>query len=183
MNSKLLYSILFLKGRIGSDIKELATILKLTQKQTKEEIDILKEKLIKNKSSTVIKHTDDKIRLTISDETSKELSLRMDKTISVKLSKSVIETLTIIAYKQPIIKPEIERIRGVSSDYAISKLLEFDLVEDDGKSDLPGQPRLYITSPAFLELFNISNLKELPELPEDFESDNKEQLSLFNYDE
>lgn len=182
MEENLLYSVLFLKGRSGSDIKELSSLLKITQKQLKLELEKLENKLIKNKSPIIIKYSDDKIRLTISNDVSKELSNRMDKIINVKLSKSVIETLTIIAYKQPIIKPEIERIRGVSSDYAISKLLEFELIEDAGKSDLPGQPRLYVTTPSFLELFDLSNLDELPKLPENFEEKSKDQMNLFTYD-
>lgn len=182
LENKLLYSILFLKGRIGSDVKELASLFKVTQKKMKEIVEELETKLINDKSPIVLKWSDDKVRLTISSEISKILSEKMDKTINIKLSKSVIETLTIIAYKQPVIKPEIERIRGVSADYAIAKLLELELIEDAGKSDLPGQPRLYVSTPAFLELFDLKSLKELPSIKTDFEVEKKGITNLFDYE-
>ena len=182
IEQKLIYSILFLKGRIGSDIKEISKILKITQKETKIILEKLEKDLDESKSPIIMKWTDDKVRLTVSKEVSKELSEKMDKVINIRLSKSVIETLTIIAYKQPTTKPDIERIRGVSSDYAITKLLESELIEDAGHSDLPGKPILYITTPTFLELFDFRSINELPELPEDFESETKE-IHLFNYEE
>jgi len=83
-----------------------------------------------------------------------------------KLSKTALETLSIIAYKQPITKPEIEHIRGVNSDYAIQKLLELQLIEIAGRSDLPGKPLLYRTSEIFFEYFKISSLTDLPKLNE-----------------
>lgn len=83
-----------------------------------------------------------------------------------KLSKSALETLSIIAYKQPVTKSEIEHIRGVNSDYAVQKLLEFQLIEIAGRSDLPGKPLLYRTSDSFFEYFKISSLTDLPKLNE-----------------
>ncbi|MEQ9468801.1 MAG: SMC-Scp complex subunit ScpB [Ekhidna sp.] len=84
-----------------------------------------------------------------------------------RLSNSALETLSIIAYKQPITKSEAEQIRGVSCDYAIQKLLEKELVEIKGKSDGVGRPLLYGTSQKFMDYFGINDLKELP-TPKDF---------------
>ncbi|GIV37049.1 MAG: hypothetical protein KatS3mg032_1428 [Cyclobacteriaceae bacterium] len=84
-----------------------------------------------------------------------------------RLSTSAMETLSIIAYKQPISKPEIEAIRGVNCDYAIHKLLEKGLIEIIGKSDSIGRPMLYGTSVKFMEYFGINDLSELP-VPKDF---------------
>jgi segregation and condensation protein B len=84
-----------------------------------------------------------------------------------RLSNSALETLSIIAYKQPITKSEIERIRGVNCDYSIQKLLEKELIEIRGKSDAVGRPLIYGTSPNFMEYFGINNLKDLP-TPKDF---------------
>lgn len=81
-----------------------------------------------------------------------------------KLSVSQMETLAIIAYRQPISKSEIEHIRGVSCDYAVQKLLEKELVEISGKSDGPGRPVLYSTSRNFMDYFGIKNVKDLPQL-------------------
>ena len=84
-----------------------------------------------------------------------------------RLSNSALETLSIIAYKQPIIKSEIEKIRGVNCDYTVQKLLEKELIEIQGKSDAVGRPIIYGTSKNFMEYFGINNLKDLP-TPKDF---------------
>jgi len=84
-----------------------------------------------------------------------------------RLSTSALETLSIIAYKQPISKTDIENIRGVNCDYAVQKLLDKGLVEIRGKADTIGRPILYGTSPKFMEYFGINDLNELP-TPKDF---------------
>jgi segregation and condensation protein B len=84
-----------------------------------------------------------------------------------RLSKSALETLSIIAYKQPITKSEMEQIRGVSCDYTVQRLLEKELIEIKGKSDGIGRPILYGTSQQFMDYFGINDLKELP-TPKDF---------------
>lgn len=81
-----------------------------------------------------------------------------------KLSTAALETLAIIAYKQPITKPELENIRGVSCDYSIQKLLEKDLIAIVGKSDGPGRALLYNTSKNFMDHFGLSSVKDLPKL-------------------
>lgn len=87
-----------------------------------------------------------------------------------RLSNSALETLSIIAYKQPITKSEAEQIRGVNCDYAIQKLLEKELVEIKGKSEGVGRPLLYGTSQRFMDYFGINDLKELP-TPKDFSTE------------
>ena len=77
-------------------------------------------------------------------------------------------------------KPEIQKIRGVDSDYAIRKLLDYELIEEAGRSDLPGQPRLYKTTTNFLELFNMSSLDELPKMEGSFEEQTTEMTALFD---
>jgi segregation and condensation protein B len=86
-----------------------------------------------------------------------------------KLSRSAMETLSIIAYKQPTVKSDIEKIRGVSCDYAIQKLLEKELIAIVGRSDGPGRPLLYGTSEKFMDYFGLKSLKDLPK-PKDFKS-------------
>lgn len=87
-----------------------------------------------------------------------------------RLSTSALETLSIIAYKQPITKNEVEQIRGVNCDYTIQKLLEKELVEIKGKAEAIGRPLLYGTSRKFEEHFGINSLKDLP-TPKDFSAD------------
>ncbi len=81
-----------------------------------------------------------------------------------RLSTAALETLAIIAYKQPITKPELEHIRGVSCDYSIQKLLEKELIVIAGKSDGPGRPLLYNTSKNFMDHFGLRSVKDLPKL-------------------
>ena len=80
------------------------------------------------------------------------------------LTDVVLETLAIIAYKQPVTKGDIERIRGVSSDHAVNKLVEFGLVEEAGRLNAPGRPILFKTTEEFLRRFQISNPEELPQM-------------------
>ncbi len=80
------------------------------------------------------------------------------------LTDSLLETLSIIAYKQPVTKMEIEKIRGVSCDHAVNRLVEFDLVMEVGRMDAPGRPLLFGTTEQFLRSFGVKSIDELPEL-------------------
>jgi segregation and condensation protein B len=90
-----------------------------------------------------------------------------------RLSQPALETLAIIAYKQPLSKSDIEKIRGVSCDYALQKLLEKELVIISGRSDGPGRPLLYGTSAKFMDYFGLKSLKDLPQ-PKDFKEPDSE---------
>jgi len=90
-----------------------------------------------------------------------------------RLSTAALETISIVAYKQPITKNQIEQIRGVNCDYAIQKLLDKELVEITGKADSVGRPLLYSTTQKFMEYFGINSLKDLPQ-PKDFSAEANE---------
>ena len=90
-----------------------------------------------------------------------------------RLSTAALETLSIIAYKQPISKSEIEHIRGVNCDYSIQKLLEKELIIISGKGDGPGKPLLYSTSKNFMDHFGLRSVKDLPQLKELHIADNE----------
>lgn len=79
-----------------------------------------------------------------------------------RLSTSALETLSIIAYKQPVTKAQVEQIRGVNCDYSMQKLLDKELIEIRGKADSVGRPLIYGTSPSFMDYFGINELSELP---------------------
>lgn len=81
-----------------------------------------------------------------------------------RLSISALETLSIIAYKQPVTKSDVEKIRGVNCDYTIQKLLDKELIEISGKSEKVGRPLIYNTSEKFMDYFGINNLNQLPTL-------------------
>lgn len=92
------------------------------------------------------------------------ISILLKQQSKKRLSNSAMETLSIIAYKQPVTKGEMEQIRGVNCDYSVQKLLEKGLVEIKGKSDNIGRPLLYGTSNQFMESFGINSIGELPTL-------------------
>jgi segregation and condensation protein B len=89
-----------------------------------------------------------------------------------RLSKASLETLAIIAYKQPTTKPEIEQIRGVNCDYTIQKLLDKNLIEIEGRDDGPGRALIYSTSKKFMDYFGMKTIKDLPGLKDFEEIDN-----------
>ena len=82
----------------------------------------------------------------------------------LSLTDTVLETLSIIAYKQPVTRVEVERVRGVNCDHAINKLLEYDLITELGRLDAPGRPLLFGTTEQFLRCFGVGSLEELPEM-------------------
>ena len=101
----------------------------------------------------------------------------LDKRGKPNLSNAALETLSIIAYNPKITRAEIEQLRGVGSDATIYKLLEYHLIEDAGKADLPGKPMTYQTTDEFLRLFGVSSLEQLPELPR-IKIDENEQIVI-----
>jgi len=91
---------------------------------------------------------------------------RLKKGRAVKLSQASLETLAIVAYRQPVIRPAIEEIRGVDSGSVLHTLMEKGLIKIVGRKDLPGRPLVYGTTKAFLELFSLNSLSDLPKLRE-----------------
>lgn len=95
------------------------------------------------------------------------VSVHLKQNAKKRLSQAAMETLALIAYKQPVSKSELEEIRGVSCDYALQKLLEKELVLISGRSEGPGRPLLYATSDKFMDYMGINSLTDLPK-PKDF---------------
>ena len=98
------------------------------------------------------------------------------------LTDVMLETLSIIAYKQPVTKQEIEKIRGVKCDHAINKLVEYELVKELGRLDAPGRPILFGTTEEFLRSFGVQAIDELPVMDpvqmEDFKAEAEEEIQL-----
>lgn len=101
----------------------------------------------------------------------------LDKRNKPNLSNAALETLSIIAYNPKISRPEIEAIRGVSADACVYKLLEYGLIEEAGKIDLPGKPMSYQTTGDFLRMFGYTSLEQLPELPR-YKMDENQQIVI-----
>lgn len=98
------------------------------------------------------------------------------------MSDTLLETLSIIAYKQPVTRLEVEKIRGVSCDHAVNKLLEFNLIQELGRLEAPGRPLLFGTTEEFLRTFGVKSLGDLPMLDpeqiEDFKKQAEEEAEL-----
>ena len=101
----------------------------------------------------------------------------LDKRSKPNLSNAALETLSIIAYNPKITRAEIEAIRGVSADACVYKLLEYGLIEESGKIDLPGKPMSYKTTGDFLRMFGYNSLEDLPELPR-YKLDENKQIVI-----
>ncbi len=101
------------------------------------------------------------------------IAVWLKQTTKKRLSQAALETLSIIAYKQPVTKTEIEAIRGVNCDYTLQKLLEKELVAITGRSEGPGRPLLYSTSSRFMDYFGLKSLNDLPK-PKDFKEPENE---------
>ena len=99
-----------------------------------------------------------------------------------ELTEVVLETLSIIAYKQPVTRVEIEKIRGVKSDHAVNKLIEYNLIEEVGRLEAPGRPLLFGTTEEFLRQFGIKSIDELPTINpenlEEFKNQAQEEVQL-----
>ena len=158
-----LEAILFTMGE-AVEISRLAAALETDEKEIKEILTDMQEKYEKENSGLSLLWLEESVQLTTKAQLYEYL-IRIAKTPrKMVLTDTVMETLSIIAYKQPVTRLEIERIRGVSCDHAINKLLEYDLITELGRLDAPGRPLLFGTTEQFLRCFGVRSLDELPEL-------------------
>lgn len=169
-------AILFAAGRVIK-INELMGILELSSDDVVTIIDSMKEEYKNSDRGIEIIRVEDGYQLTTKKEMYEYLNPIFDKRSKPNLTQASMETLAIIAYNPKITRAEIEAIRGVNSDGTIYKLLEFNLIENVGKADLPGRPTMYATTPNFLKMFGMSSLEELPELPK-YKLDENQQLVI-----
>ena len=158
--------ILFAMGSSVSK-KELAEALDVQEKEIEEAADALEARLASEESGIALLRLDDRLQLGSRKECYDALIKLASHARKPVLTNAVRETLAIIAYKQPVTKGEIERIRGVSSDYAVNRLVEFGLVEEAGRLEAPGRPILFKTTEEFLRAFGLSDTAALPTLSEE----------------
>lgn len=169
-------SILFSVGR-PVKISEIATVLELTTEDIISIVESMKTEYEENNRGIEIIKVNDAYQLTTKRDNYEYIYQIIDKRSKPNLSQAALETLAIIAYNPKITRAEIEAIRGVNSDGTIYRLLEHNIIEDAGKSDLPGKPTMYRTTDEFLKLFGFSSLDELPELPK-YKLDENQQIVI-----
>ena len=169
-------AILFASGR-HVEIKELISALELPEEDIIQIIESMKADFQEANRGIEIIKVESGYTLCSKKEYYDYIYPLFDNRAKPNISNAAMETLAIIAYNPKITRAEIESIRGVNSDATIYKLLEYNLIEDAGKSDLPGKPTVYQTTEEFLKTFGISNLDELPELPR-YRLDENEQIVI-----
>ena len=146
------------------EIVRLAETIEEDVKTTKEILTGMQEGYEKDNRGIMLLELEDSIQLCTKPDMYEYL-IKIAKTPrKFVLTDTLLETLSIIAYKQPVTKLEIEKIRGVSCDHAVNRLVEFNLVTEVGRLDAPGRPLLFGTTEEFLRSFGVKSLGELPEL-------------------
>lgn len=166
-----LEALLYVAGDNGIESTNLCELLQIGKPALRELTKSLQEKLQKNPDSGLqIQQLNDSYKLTTRAEVSKTIENFFQKDLTKSLSQSALEILSIIAYKQPITRIEIDEIRGVNSSGALQTLIWRGLVRINGKKEAPGHPNLYVTTDYFLQYFGYQSLADLP-LIEDFEDD------------
>ena len=158
-------AILFAVGKEVS-IEQLMMALELPKDEIEHLLQEIQEEKNKNPQSGVeLIKIDEKYQLATKKEYYEYIYPIVDQRAKPNLSNAALETLAIIAYNPRVTRAEIEAIRGVGADACIYKLMEYNLIEEAGKADLPGKPMTYKTNNEFLRMFGYSSLNDLPELP------------------
>lgn len=174
-------SMLFAAGRMVS-IEEMELALEISKEDIEKIIEKMQEEYKDAKRGIELIKLNNGYQLCSKKENYDYIYQIIDKRNKPKLSSAALETLSIIAYNPKISRAEIEAIRGVSVDATIYKLLEYGLIEEAGKLDLPGKPMSYKTSEEFLKMFGYSSLDELPELPR-YKMDENHQIVIEELEE
>lgn len=159
--AQVIEGILFVSGEAVSET-DIITKLEIKKEELEEAVETLQFKY-STPSGIVLKRFNSHLQLSTNKDYVEDISLVLNPIRERALSKSTIETLSIIAYKQPITRLEIEEIRGVSCDYAVNILMEHHLIEIVGKKDVVGKPVLFGTTDDFLKRFNLNSIDDLPD--------------------
>ena len=169
-------AILFSAGRVVK-IDEFILVLEKSEEEIHTIIKSMQDDYKANNRGIEIIQVEDGYQLATKKELYEYIYPILDKRTKPNLSTAALETLSIIAYNPRITRAEIEAIRGVSADACVYKLLEYGLIEEAGKTDLPGKPMAYKTTDEFLKMFGYRSLKDLPELPK-YKLDSNQQIVI-----
>ena len=158
-----LEAILFTMGE-SVEVERLASVIEEDKKTTRQLLLELKVEYEGKECGITLMELEDSFQMCTRAEMYEYL-IKIAKTPrKYVLTDTLLETLSIVAYKQPITRAEIEKIRGVSCDHAVNRLVEFGLISEVGRMDAPGRPLLFGTTEEFLRSFGVKSLEELPEL-------------------
>ena len=169
-------AILFAAGRPVNK-NEIILALEISAEDVENIIKSMQEEYKSENRGIELIKIDDAYQLCTKKELYEYIYPVLDKRNKPNLSNAALETLAIVAYNPKITRAEIEAIRGVSADACVYKLLEYGLIEEAGKIDLPGKPMSYKTTNEFLRMFGYTSLEELPELPR-YKLDENKQIVI-----
>ena len=175
-------AVLFAMGN-SVELKKLASVLNMSDTETKALIGSMQEEYNSdvNRGITIVE-LEGSIQMCSKTEMYEHLIKIATVPKHYSLTDTVLETLSIVAYKQPVTRIEIEKIRGVNCDHAVNKLLEYGLITELGRLDAPGRPLLFGTTEEFLRCFGVKSLDELPtvsaERLEEFKKEAAEEIQL-----
>lgn len=177
IEESIIESVLFTMGD-AVEIDTLALSLSKDAKYTKEVCERLFERYDKNEYGMKIIRLNDKYQMVSNEKYFENLIKVASHPTKPVLTVPILETLSIIAYKQPCSKADIEKIRGYSPDYAINKLLEYGLIEESGRLETPGRPIVFSTTEDFLRRFRLESLDMLPKIDSDKEAQIEEEVRV-----
>ncbi len=174
----ILEGLLYIQGDEGVTLDQVVKVLDISLEDAKSLVGELKNDYEQSSRGLRLKYLGNAFKLTTKEEHQKYYQKLVENPKYYSLSTSSLETLAIIAYKEPITRIEVEQLRGVDSTYVIRKLVAKGFIKECGKSDLVGHPALYKTTDEFLDYFNLASLDDLPDithlLEEDQPTDNQD---------
>ena len=166
-------AILFVAGE-AVDIRDLSRALSTEEKQIRKEIKALRDEYDFAQRGVMLKRFGDKIQLATRPLYAGDVLRLLQPVQQQSLTQAAMETLAVVAYKQPVTRAEVEQIRGVKCDYSLQNLINKGLIREAGRKDTIGRPILYCTTDEFLSHFGLEGLEGLPPMP-DIPSDEKQE--------
>ncbi|MFS0781148.1 SMC-Scp complex subunit ScpB [Bacillus sp. 1P06AnD] len=162
----ILEALLFAAGDEGISLQQMTEVLETTALQATELLENLRDDYKKRARGLTIIEVGGVFQMVTKKEHADHLKKLVESSNNASLSQAALETLAIVAYKQPITRVEIEQIRGVKTDRSLQTLTAKALIKETGRAEGPGRPILYGTTKEFLDCFGLKTLKELPPLEE-----------------
>lgn len=152
---------------VAVNLSQLASALDITERETEKVLSQLGEDY-RERGLRIQRHAG-RIQLTTAPAAGESVERFLGLEITTYLSQAALEALSIVAYEQPVTRPQVDSIRGVNSDGVMKSLLHKGLIQDIGRADGPGRPILYATTPEFLQQFGLNSLDEMPPMEQEEE--------------
>ena len=168
-------AILFVAGEAVT-VKELARALQTEEKAVKAELNAIRDEYDYDQRGFLLKRFGDKVQLATRPLYAQDVLRLLQPVQQQSLSQAAMETLAVVAYKQPVTRAEVEQVRGVKCDYSLQSLINKGLIKETGRKDTIGRPILFGTTDEFLSHFGLEGLEYLPPLPENPQESSPEEV-------